>query len=84
MKVVVVHMGGDKKVQVEVSPTDNVKELRGELERVQREAQLCLPSYGYFFILIQIVMDEDISFLWHEVRHGDTVEIFHGSVSGGL
>ena len=44
MKVVVVHMGGDKKVQVEVSPTDNVKELRGELERVQREAScVCHP-----------------------------------------
>jgi len=38
---------------------------------------------GYFFVYKQNVMDEDRTLRWHEVKNGDTIEIFNGTVTGG-
>ncbi|KAM6585154.1 hypothetical protein CsatB_012156 [Cannabis sativa] len=73
-----------RKVIVEMSPCDDVVELRKELDKIrQRGVHFPLPSDGYFFIYKQTVMDEDKSFRWHHVSHGDTIDIFNGSITGG-
>lgn len=75
---------GTKKIPVEVNAGENVGELRKELQRLhQRLQSFHLPQDGYFFIYKQNVMDDDKSFRWHHVAHGDTIEIFNGSVTGG-
>ncbi|EOA19703.1 hypothetical protein CARUB_v10003551mg [Capsella rubella] len=83
LKVMVLLKCGTRKIPVEVNAGDNVGELRKELAKVQQRFQLSLPQDGYFFIYKQNVMDDDRSFRWHRVDHGDTIEIFNGSVSGG-
>ncbi|MQM13252.1 hypothetical protein Taro_046177 [Colocasia esculenta] len=83
MRVMVLPKSGTKKIPVEVNGGDNVSELRRELQRLQARLGFELPTEGYFFIYKQNVMDEDRSFRWHDVRPGDTIEIFNGSVTGG-
>ncbi|CAA7409070.1 unnamed protein product [Spirodela intermedia] len=83
LRVMVLPKCGTKKIAVEVNGWENVKELRRELIRLQEKQQVNLPAEGYFFIYRQNVMDEDRSFRWHDVRHGDTIEIFNGSVTSG-
>ncbi|KAF6148025.1 hypothetical protein GIB67_024200 [Kingdonia uniflora] len=73
-----------QKIQVEVNVFDNVGELRKELQKLQQHVQFNLPTEDYFFIYKQNVMDDDRYFQWHDVRQGDTVEIFSGSVHGWL
>ncbi|XP_019168041.1 PREDICTED: uncharacterized protein LOC109163792 [Ipomoea nil] len=46
-----------KKFPVEVNPSENVGELRKELERLKEQWQLELLDDGYFFIYKQNVMD---------------------------
>ncbi|KAG0481528.1 hypothetical protein HPP92_012386 [Vanilla planifolia] len=74
---------GTKRVSVEVNPADNVGELRKELNRLREKQHFNLPAEGFFFIYNQNVMDEDRSFRWHDVRPGDVIEVFNGSVTGG-
>ncbi|KAF6137769.1 hypothetical protein GIB67_040477 [Kingdonia uniflora] len=81
--MVLLPKSGTQKIQVEVNVLDNVGELRKELEKLQQHIQFNLPTEGYFFIYKQNVMDDDRSFRWHDVRQGDTVEIFSGNVTGG-
>ncbi|KAF8115436.1 hypothetical protein N665_0027s0051 [Sinapis alba] len=83
LRVMVSPKCGTKKIPVEVNAGDNVGELRKELAKIQERFQLNLPQEGYFFIYKQNVMDDDRSFRWHRVDHGDTIDIFNGSVSGG-
>ncbi|XXG73363.1 hypothetical protein AAC387_Pa07g2295 [Persea americana] len=83
LKVTVQSMCGTKKVPVEVNASDNVSELRKELERLHQNNHLHLPKDGYFFICKQNVMEDDRTFRWHDVRQGDVIEIFNGSVTGG-
>ncbi|CAL9233084.1 unnamed protein product [Arabidopsis halleri] len=83
LRVMVLPKCGTRKIPVEVNAGDNVGELRKELAKIQQRLQLSLPQEGYFFIYKQNVMDENRSFRWHRVDHGDTIEIFNGSVSGG-
>ena len=83
MKLLVLPKCGTKKIPVEVNPCDNVSELRKELQRLHGNLQFHLPPEGYFFIYKQNVMYDDRTFRWHDVRSGDTIEIFNGSVSGG-
>jgi len=83
LKVMVLPKTGMKKVAVEVNASDNVGELRKELQKLSQRVQFHLPPEGYFFIYKQNVMDDDRSFRWHHVVHGDTIEIFSGSVTGG-
>ena len=83
LKLIVMSKCGTKKVPVEVNPSDNVGELRKELEKLDHRFQFHLPPEGYFFIYKQSVMDDDRSFRWHCVGQGDTVEIFNGCVTGG-
>ncbi|XP_010529364.1 PREDICTED: uncharacterized protein LOC104806256 [Tarenaya hassleriana] len=83
MRVMVLTKCGKRKIPVEVNGTDKVGELRKELSKVRQRFQFSLPQEGYFFIYKQNVMDDDQSFRWHGVDHGDTIEIFNGSVSGG-
>ncbi|XP_062086795.1 ubiquitin domain-containing protein 7SL RNA1-like [Humulus lupulus] len=84
LKLVVIPKCGSKRAVVEMSPYDNVAELRKELEKLrQMGSQFPLPPEGYFFIYKQNVMDEDKSFRWHHVSQGDSVDIFNGSVTGG-
>ncbi|CAH2071870.1 unnamed protein product [Thlaspi arvense] len=83
LRVMVLPKCGTRKIPVEVNAGDNVGELRKELNKIQQRFQLSLPQEGYFFIYKQNVMDDERSFRWHRVEHGDTIEIFNGSVSGG-
>jgi hypothetical protein len=75
---------GAKAVALEVGAMDAVQDLRREVERVA--PQLRLPDRdggGYFFVYKQNVMEEERTLRWHEVKNGDTIEIFNGSVTGG-
>nr|XP_010910585.1 polyubiquitin-like [Elaeis guineensis] len=83
LKLLVLPKCGTRKIPVEVNASDNVSELRKELQRLHAHLQFHLPSEGYFFIYKQNVMDDDRTFRWHDVRPGDTIEIFNGSVTGG-
>ncbi|XP_052197687.1 ubiquitin domain-containing protein 7SL RNA1-like [Diospyros lotus] len=83
LRVMVLTKCGTRKIAVEVNASDNVGELRKELQKLSQRLNFHLPSDGYFFIYKQNVMDEDRSFRWHHVGQGDTLEIFSGSVTGG-
>ena len=83
LKLMVLPNSGTKKIPVEVNASDNVGELRKELQKLHQRLQFHLPQEGYFFIYKQNVMDDDRSFRWHHVAQGDTIEIFNGSVTGG-
>ncbi|KAJ1386668.1 Ubiquitin-like domain superfamily [Sesbania bispinosa] len=83
LKLMVLPKSGTKKIPVEVNASDNVGELRKELQKLNQRLQFHLPQDGYFFIYKQNVMDDDRSFRWHHVGQGDTIEIFNGTVSGG-
>ena len=83
LKLTVLPKCGTKKIPVEMNASDNVGELRKELQRLQEKLHFPLPQEGYFFIYKQNVMDDDRSFRWHHVVQGDTIEIFNGSVTGG-
>lgn len=83
LKLLVLPKCGTKKIPVEMNASDNVGELRKELQKLQEKLQFSLPQEGYFFIYKQNVMDDDRSFRWHHVVQGDTIEIFNGSVTGG-
>ncbi|KAF5474731.1 hypothetical protein F2P56_006602 [Juglans regia] len=83
LKLMVLPKCGTKKIPVEVNASDNVGELRKELQKLQQRLHFHLPPEGYFFIYEQNVMDDDRSFRWHHVGNGDTIEIFNGSVTGG-
>ncbi|XP_008779026.1 polyubiquitin-like [Phoenix dactylifera] len=83
LKLMVLPKCGTKKIPVEVNASDNVSELRKELQRLHAHLQFDLPSEGYFFIYKQNVMDDDQTFRWHDIRPGDTIEIFNGNVTGG-
>ncbi|MBA0638156.1 hypothetical protein Godav_005168 [Gossypium davidsonii] len=83
LKLLVLPKCGTKKIPVEVNATDNVSELRKELQKLHQRLHFQLPQEGYFFIYKQNVMDDDRSFRWHQVGQGDTIEIFNGSVTGG-
>ncbi|XP_031094304.1 polyubiquitin-like [Ipomoea triloba] len=83
LRITVLSQCETKKIPVEMNPSENVGELRKELERLKEQWQLELPDDGYFFIYKQNVMDDDRSFRWHNVGQGETIEIFNGSVTGG-
>ncbi|XVF27816.1 hypothetical protein REPUB_Repub14bG0141500 [Reevesia pubescens] len=83
LKLMVLPKCGTKKIPVEVNASDNVGELRKELQKLHQSLHFHLPQEGYFFIYKQNVMDDDRSFRWHQVAQGDTIEIFNGSVTGG-
>ena len=83
LKVMVQPKFGNSKIPMEVNPTDNVGKLKKELQKLQKRLHFHLPLEGFFFIYDRDVMGEDRSFSWHGVAHGDTIEIFNGSVSGG-
>ncbi|PON39439.1 Ubiquitin domain containing protein [Parasponia andersonii] len=83
LKLTVKTKCGTRKIQVEVNASDNVGELRKELQKLHQRLHFHLPPDGYFFIYKQNVMDDDKSFRWHHVTQGDTIEIFNGSVTGG-
>lgn len=83
LRLMVLPKCGTKKIPVEVNASDNVGELRKELQKLHQRLQFHLPQEGYFFIYKQNVMDDDRSFRWHHVSQGDTIEIFNGSVTGG-
>ncbi|XP_055816321.1 ubiquitin domain-containing protein 7SL RNA1-like [Solanum dulcamara] len=80
LRIMILSKCGTKKIPIEVNPLDNVGHLRKELQTLELE----LPQEGYFFIYKQNVMDDDRSFRWHHVCQGDTIEIFNGSVTGGV
>jgi len=83
LKFMVLPKSGTKKIPVEMNATDNIGELRKELQKINQRLQFHLPQEGYFFIYKQNVMDDEKSFRWHHVCQGDTIEIFNGSVTGG-
>ncbi|KAL6282115.1 hypothetical protein ACE6H2_013044 [Prunus campanulata] len=83
LKLMVLPKCGMKKIPVEMNPSDNVGELRKELQKLHQRVHFHLPQESYFFIYKQNVMEDDRSFRWHQVGQGDTIEIFNGSVTGG-
>lgn len=64
-----------RKFLLEVNATDNVEELKKELECL-----LDLPARGYFLLHKERVLDDDKSFSMNRVGNCDTVEIFPGPV----
>ncbi|OWM77670.1 ubiquitin domain-containing protein 7SL RNA1-like [Punica granatum] len=80
LTVKVLPWGWNKKIIVEVSKSDKVEELRGELERLQEMEGFVLPA-EYFFIHKQSVMVEDETFQLNGVNQGDTIEVFRGKVA---
>ncbi|KAH0890605.1 hypothetical protein HID58_053034 [Brassica napus] len=60
---------------VDVNASDNVGELRKELEKMQQKYQLDLPAEGYFFMHKERVLVDDKSFSMNRVANGDTIEI---------
>ncbi|XP_006352471.1 polyubiquitin-like [Solanum tuberosum] len=80
LRIMILSKCGTNKIPIEVNPSDNVGHLKKELQKLELE----LPQEGYFFIYKQNVMDDDRSFRWHHVCQGDTIEIFNGSVTGGV
>ncbi|XP_057450298.1 ubiquitin domain-containing protein 7SL RNA1-like [Lotus japonicus] len=81
LKLKILPQSGTEKIPIEVNASDNVGELRKELQKLQQRLQFDLPQ-SYFFIHKQDVMYDDRSFRWHQVGQGDTIEIFSGSVTG--
>jgi len=69
------------KVPVSVMANENVEEIRKELEKLRERNELKLPQGGYFFIHKQNVLDDDQTFSWNGVAHGDTIEVFPGYVT---
>ncbi|KAI4298641.1 hypothetical protein L6164_032175 [Bauhinia variegata] len=59
LKLMVLPKCGTKKIPVEVNGSDNVGELRKELQKLHQRLQFHLPQEGYFFIYKQNVMDDD-------------------------
>ncbi|PHT99837.1 hypothetical protein BC332_29625 [Capsicum chinense] len=80
LQIMILTKCGTNKIPIEVNPSENVGQLKKELQKLELE----LPQEGYFFIYKQNVMDDDRSFRWHHVCQGDTIEIFNGSVTGGV
>ncbi|KAF3643536.1 putative polyubiquitin-like [Capsicum annuum] len=80
LRIMILTKCGTNKIPIEVNPLENVGQLKKELQKLELE----LPQEGYFFIYKQNVMDDDRSFRWHHVCQGDTIEIFNGSVTGGV
>lgn len=75
---------GGKAVALEVGAMDAVRDLRREVERVAPHLRVTeRDGGGYFFVYKQNVMEEERTLRWHEVKNGDTIEIFNGSVTGG-
>ncbi|KAK3131099.1 hypothetical protein QOZ80_6BG0502040 [Eleusine coracana subsp. coracana] len=79
-KMVVKVKLGTKAVALEVGAMDAVRDLRREVERAAPHLR---DGGGYFFVYKQNVMEEERTLRWHEVKNGDTIEIFNGSVTGG-
>lgn len=69
---------GTEKIPMEVNASDNVSELRRKIQRLELEVDLVLPPHGYFFIHKENVMEEDKSFMWHDVKDGDAIIVVHG------
>ncbi|CAJ1977266.1 unnamed protein product [Sphenostylis stenocarpa] len=73
LKVKVLPLKSNERIEIEVNTLDHVLVLR---EKLDESHQLLgfLPEDGrYFFIHRKRAMDEDQSFHWHRVRHGDTI-----------
>ncbi|KAK4759730.1 hypothetical protein SAY87_022861 [Trapa incisa] len=71
---------GQRKVHIEVNKFMRAGVLRAELERRQATEGFQLPA-DYFFIHNQVVMEEDRTFVWHEVNQGDTIDVFRGKIT---
>ncbi|KAI4374069.1 hypothetical protein MLD38_012112 [Melastoma candidum] len=69
-----------QKVVLGVDRSANVRSLRDELEKMQPSLGYGLPPEGYFFIHNQSCMEENQTFMWHGVEHGDTIEVFRGRI----
>ncbi|XP_047162562.1 uncharacterized protein LOC124832404 [Vigna umbellata] len=81
LKVKVLPMLTNERIEIEVFPLDTVSVLKPKLEELQRRLRFRLPEgNGYFFIHRQQDMHEDKSFHWHGVRDGDTIETFDGFI----
>ncbi|GAB4846181.1 hypothetical protein Ancab_025179 [Ancistrocladus abbreviatus] len=83
LRVFVLPKCGTKRIMVEVSASEKVQMLRNELEKLQQCYGFELPAEGYFFIHKQNVMEENESFQCQNVRPGDIIEIFNGTVTSG-
>ncbi|TKY51106.1 hypothetical protein E2542_SST22616 [Spatholobus suberectus] len=79
LKVTVLPMNSRERIEIEVNAEDTVAVLREKLEQVHRRVRFRLPTRGrYFFIHELNPMDERMSFRWHKVQNGDTIETFDG------
>ncbi|KAF6159171.1 hypothetical protein GIB67_032788 [Kingdonia uniflora] len=78
LTVTVVSMCGKVTTEFEVNGYDKVTVIRTELQHTD----FPLPPDGYFFIHDQNPMEEDRSFEWHNVKNGDSIDIFAGTVEG--
>ncbi|KAK7280196.1 hypothetical protein RJT34_25258 [Clitoria ternatea] len=83
LKVKVLPMRTDEVIETDVYDEDKVEVLRRKLEVWRMALEFPLPrDGGYFFIHKQRVMEENMSFKWHNVQQGDTIDTFDGYVTG--
>ena len=80
LRVMVLLKSGTRKLPVDVNASENVGELKKELMRMQERRLLSLPA-NFFFSHKQNLMDEERSFRLHNVRNGDTIEVFNGRIT---
>jgi len=79
LKVIVLPMRTNERIEIEVFGVDRVSMLRQKLEQLQLTQGFLLPEDGaYSFIYRQLPMNEEQSFDWHQVRNGDIIETFDG------
>ena len=74
LKVTVLTACGMKKIPMEVNAWNNVEVLKKEMEKLL-DLKFDLPGEVYIFFHNQEIMIDSRSFLWHQVRKGDTIQI---------
>jgi len=79
LKVTVLPMRTNERIEIEVFSFDKVSVLRQKLDELHQMQGFLLPEDGgYFFIYGRQGMHEEQSFDWHRVRDGDTIQTFDG------
>ncbi|WOL09242.1 hypothetical protein Cni_G17995 [Canna indica] len=88
LRAMLLPRAGMKRVAVEVNAAECAGALRKEMQKLRcglnLSAYYYVPMENYFFIHGNNAMEEDKSFAWHDVRDGDTIEVFDGSILGAF
>ncbi|KAM0824670.1 hypothetical protein ACQ4PT_070042 [Festuca glaucescens] len=81
MVVTLESYGENTAALLEVSAHDTAGEMRPEVARMAAHLR---PPEEYFFIHGQDIMRDERTLRWHDVRDGDTITLFPGTISPGV